>query len=198
MSTETNQPTATALRVWGVLTAAAGALLAGWGATQPWVTTGFGPEDGTLTSIVVGTDLTGGLLVLAFAVLAPIAILLTRFVGSESVRRALAVFALSAGLVIAALSVAGALTAKDSLGPVDVDELVADAVDQLGLDEETARQQVEKIMRDLGGFTSVKTAVWLTAAGGLMIALGGGLTLVDLRRSEPGAPAADPSLQEPD
>ena len=104
----TSRPSAT--RLWGFLCLAAGALLAGLGATLDWAVVGF-PQDvkGSLDVAVKGTDVWEGKVVLAASVLALVVLLTLRVVRRTQTRRILAFGIVTLGALVLALALSIAI-----------------------------------------------------------------------------------------
>ena len=188
----TVRPSAT--RLWGFLCLVAGALLAGLGTTLDWAVVGF-PEDrsGALDVAVKGTDVWEGKVALAAAVLTLVVMLAIRLVLATETRRTLAFGIATLGALVLALSLSVAIRADARFGGAEgLDEVAANLADQLGEDPEAIRAQLEaefadQLQVDLG------IGVWVTAAGGILIDVAGGLNLAWVRRTAGGSEASGAS-----
>jgi hypothetical protein len=178
----TARPSAT--RLWGFSCLVAGALLAGYGATVDWALLGF-PADqaGALDVAVKGTDVWEGKVVLAAAVLALVAVLAIRLVLSTETRRILGFGIATLGALVLALALSVSIRVDARFGGSEgLDEVAANLSAQLGEDPGAIRAQLEQefaaqLQVELG------TGVWVAAAGGILINVGGTLSLAWVRRT---------------
>lgn len=168
------------LRLVGFLVAVAGALLAGLGAIQTWVT--FGVRG--LETAVKGTDAWDGTIVLVCAVVMLVGVLATRLVGSARGRKVAAAAALIAGLVTIAVGGAFSVTGSSRFDPVDSEKVVKAIVEIRGVTVEEAQALLEQNIEDLGGFTDIGTGPMLALLGGVLAFAGGLLTLAWSSRIE--------------
>ena len=177
----------TKLRLAGFLCLAAGAVAAGYGATANWVIIGF-PEDieRVVDVTVHGTDVWEGRAVLLGAVAALVAMLAMRLSRSDTVGRSLAVALLVLGLTGFALPVTDAVRAEDRFGGGEgIDLLAEQLAARLELPEDVVREQLrEEFQRALR--VEVDRGIWISAAGGLLLATGGALSFVWVRRRSRG------------
>jgi len=177
----------TPLRLAGFLALTPGAAGAGLGAVRDWVVVGF-PGDATRAADVPvsGTDVWEGKAVLLLAVATLVGMLAIRLAAASSTRTAIAVVLIAFGAVAAALPPVVAAGAEQRFGGGEGLDRIARALAlELALPEDVVREQLEE---QFGALLRVDVAsgVWISAAGGALIALGGGLSLAwALRRSGP-------------
>ncbi len=172
-----------ALRLWGFLALATGALVAGWGALSDWATLGFpGDTSGALDVAVKGADVWEGVVVLGAAVASLVALLAMRLVGSPSARRGIAFGVATLGALVVAIALSVAIRADARFGGAEgLDDVAADLAARLEEPVGAVRAQLEErfssqVRVDLG------VGVWLALAGGALIDLGGALGLAWARR----------------
>lgn len=177
----TARPSAT--RLWGFLCLAAGALLAGLGATRDWAVVGFpGDVRGALDVPVKGTDVWEGKVVLAAAVLALSVMLAVRLVRGSQTRRLLAFGIATLGALVVALALSVAVRADARFGGSEgLDDMAVNLSKPLGADPAAVRSQLEQQF-GLGLRVDLGPGVWLAGAGGVLIDIGGALTLAWVRR----------------
>ena len=180
-----------ALRLWGFLSLVTGALLAGLGATRDWAVIGFpGDPEGALDVPVRGTDVWEGKVVLAAAVLALAVMLAIRVVRSTQTRRILAFGIAMLGALVLALALSIAIRTEARFGGSGgLDDVAANLADQWNEDPAAIRAQLEEqfadqLRVDLG------LGVWVAAAGGILIDVGGALSLAWVRRIAGGSEAS--------
>lgn len=171
----------TPLRLAGFLLTVAGALLAGIGAAGTWVTVGL--TNPAIETPTPGTDLWEGKVVLAGVLVMLVAVLLTRV--ATTARRAFASLVLATGIAVALISGVFVATADARFNAVDSDKLVAVLADALDVPPERARDQLARVIGELGGFTDVGGGAYLAAAGGVLGFLGGALVLSWSSRPDP-------------
>lgn len=166
----------TPLRLWGFLAVVVGAALAGAGALSTWAVVGFrGDATGAADVASKGTDTWEGLVVLVCAMGSLVALVVLRLMRSASARRALAAAILVLGVVACVCALSLAARAEERLADFRLSaERLADQ-----LDRPVAEVRAE-LERQFGRVTRVDlaTGVWLAAAGGALIAVGGVLALV--------------------
>lgn len=164
------------LRLAGFVCVASGAALAGVGATREWAAVGFRADLERVADVAVrGTDVWEGKVVLFAAAGALLAILAMRLSRSNATRRSLAAVLVAVGLVCLALPVVDAVRAKDRFGGSEgVDLMAGRLAEELELPEDVVREQLrEQFERDLRA--DVGSGIWLSAAGGVLLAAGGAL-----------------------
>ena len=177
----------TKLRFAGFLCLAAGAVAAGYGATADWVIIGFPADIERVVDVTVrGTDVWEGKAVLLGAVAALLAMLAMRLSRSDAVGRSLAVALVILGLAGFALPVADAVRAEERFGGGEGVDLLAERLAaQLELPEDVVREQLrEEFQRALR--VEVDQGIWISAAGGILLATGGALSFVWVRRRSQG------------
>lgn len=177
----TARPSAT--RLWGFLCLVAGALLAGLGATRDWAVVGFpGDPERALDVPVKGTDVWEGTVVLAAAMLALGLLLAVRVARGTERRRVLAFGVASLGALVIALALSVAIRPDARFGGSEgLDDIAARVATELDQEPTAVRAQLQEqfglqLRVDLG------SGVWITAAGGILIDVGGALTLAWVRR----------------
>lgn len=187
-----------ALRVGGFVCVAVGSVLAGIGATREWVAIGFPADElGAADVSVRGTDVWEGKAILLGAAVALVSILAMRLATSRSTRRALALLILAIGIVSTLLSVLAGLRPEDRFGgrPGE-DRYVEWLAAESGLPEDvvrdTFREQFELALR-----VDVGPGVWVTAVGGLLLIVGGTLSLRWVGREASGSAAMPTGSQGP-
>jgi hypothetical protein len=123
-----------------------------------------------------------GKVVLFGAVAALLVMLAMRISGSRSTRRGLAIALIVLGAFCVALPVADAVRAKDRFGGVEgVDRLARTLSVQLGLPEEVVRDPLAELLdQDLR--VEISPGLWITAAGGVLLVVGGVLGLAWVHR----------------
>jgi hypothetical protein len=183
----------TPLRLAGFLALAAGAALAGIGATRAWAIVGF-PDDleGAADVTFRGTDVWEGKVVLLMAVAALLSTLMLRLARAPSIRRALCLLLVAFGIVSVALPVIDAVRATDRFGGGEnVDRFAERLAAQLELPTDVVRDQLAELIGDALR-VEVGGGIWVAAAGGLLLAAGGLLSLAYVRRgASPRVPNAE-------
>ena len=179
----------TGLRVAGFVCVALGVVLAGVGATREWVAVGFSADTEHAADLSVhGIDVWEGKVVLFAAAAALLILLAMRISGSASTRRGLAVVLIVLGAACIALPVVDAVRARDRFGGGEgLERFVASLSVKLGLPKDVVREQLsEQLDQELR--VEVSPGVWLTAAGGVLLVVGGALSVAWSRR-----PSAHPA-----
>jgi hypothetical protein len=184
----------TPLRLWGFLLTAIGGALAGLGALLDWATVGFpGDTRGNLDLPVKGIDIWEGKVALLAALLALIGTAAIRLMRGIRGRRSVTATIVVLGALTAALALSVMLRPEVRLGEDNrVDEIAANLAAQLGEDQEQvraelARQFGDQLRVDLGA------GVWIAAAGGVLLAVGGSLSLAWASREAEGSAASGTS-----
>lgn len=175
----------TGLRVAGSVCVALGAVAAGVGATREWVAVGFTADMQHAADVSVhGVDVWEGKVVLFVATAALLVLLALRISGSLRARGALAIVLIVLGAACIAIPLVDAARATRRFGGVDgADRLARTLTVELGLPEEIVREQLsEQFEQDLR--IEIAPGVIITCAGGVLLALGGVLSL-PLARREP-------------
>ena len=173
----------TGLRLAGTACVTLGAIAAGVGATREWAAIGFTADVEHAADVSVhGIDVWEGKVVLFAAVVALLVMLAMRISGSRGTRRGLAIALIVLGALCVALPVADAVRAKDRFGGVEgADRLARTLSVQLGLPEEVVRGRLADLLaQDLR--VEISPGLWLTAAGGVLLVVGGALGVAWVRR----------------
>jgi hypothetical protein len=181
------------LRVAGFLCVAAGAVAMGVGATREWAAIGF-PADAkhALDASWNGIDVWEGKVLLLAAAMALFALLAMRLTTRPSTRRALAVLIIVLGLAGMTLPLLAAARADERFGGAEgIDRLAEHIATASGQPEDVVLKQLEEqfaraLRVDLG------PGLWLTAAGGLLLVVGGVLGLAWIRQRDAAAGQASP------
>lgn len=183
------------LRLFGFLAVVGGAALLGIGATQEWASIGFSADPSGANDIPVhGTDLWEGKALLLAAAGTLVLLLIMRVTTSPATRRFIAVVLVVLGLAGAGLAASTALGAQDRFaGTEGIDRIAAEIARQTGDAEAVVREALLRtFLDDLRVETSV--SVWLAVAGGIVLAVGGVLSLAWVRERQR---ASAPTEQEP-
>jgi len=168
----------TGLRVAGFVCVALGAVLAGVGATREWVAVGFAADTEHSADLSVhGIDVWEGKVVLFAAAAALLVLLAMRISGSPSTRRGLAILLIVLGAACIALPVVDAVRARDRFGGSEgLEKYVASLSVKLGLPKDVIREQLsEQLDKELR--VEVSPGLWLAVAGGVLLVVGGALSL---------------------
>jgi len=165
------------LRLIAFALTAAGALAIGVGSVLTWVSAGFTqPQLAQLTSVTKGIDTNEGKVALGCAVAALILVIASRVV-SDAARAVLAGVLVVVGALAA---VAGAMfisSASTNYSPIDSDSIVNRLAAELGHSPEEVRAALATVSSQLGPYTNVGAGPWIVIAGGIMVAVGGVLTV---------------------
>ena len=178
----------TPLRLWGFLLTAAGVLVLGIGCVLDWAVLGFpGDVGGFLDVPVKGVDVWEGAVALGAGILALVGTLGLRLARGSDLRRALALGIVSLGALGMALAISVAMRADARFaGDQGLDEAVASLSEQLGISPGDARARLVDEL-DLAFDVELGPGVWLAAAGGLTVVIGGSISLAWARWTEGGA-----------
>jgi uncharacterized membrane protein YedE/YeeE len=179
---ESSEPGAS-LRIAGFGLAALGGLLMGIGALLPWIRSSLAGLEDAFSPTYYGIDLLDGLLVLAAALVALIALAVARLASSSRARRVAAVVVIAASLaafVVAGISI---VTAEGRFEPTVVDDILADLDPSENATDEQ-RTAVEDLIE-----TRLAPGPFAVLGGGVLGVVGGVLLLMWARR-EPSEPAA--------
>ncbi|HJY31902.1 MAG TPA: hypothetical protein VJ573_03295 [Actinomycetota bacterium] len=176
----------TGLRLAGTACVALGAIAAGVGATREWAAVGFTADVEHAADVSVhGIDVWEGKVVLFAAAASLLVLLAMRISGSRSTRRGLAIALIVLGALCVWLSVADTVRAKDRFGGVEgVDRLTRTLSVQLGLPEEVVRERLAELL-DQELRVEISPGLWITAAGGVLLVVGGVLGLAWVRFERP-------------
>jgi hypothetical protein len=165
------------LRLAAFALTAIGALVIGVGSILTWVTVGFSQEQlAALTSATKGTDVTDGKVTLGCAVVALILILLSRVV-SDTVRAVMAGIVVVAGGAAVAVALLFISSAPTKYTPIDSESLVARIATLISKSPDEVRAALAAVSDRLGPYTDVGAGPWIVVAGGLMVMVGGVLTV---------------------
>ncbi len=163
------------LRLAAFALTAFGALVIGVGSILTWVTVGFA-NLGAISSTSKGTDLRDGKITLVCAVVTLILVLASRLV-SDTARAVMAGIVVVAGALAAALAGWFIRSAPTNYPPIDSDAIVANLAAQYGKAPDEIRATLASQVGQLGGYTHVGAGPWVTLIGGLMVVVGGILTV---------------------
>jgi hypothetical protein len=168
----------TGLRVAGFVCVALGAVLAGVGATREWVAVGFASDVKHAADLSVhGIDVWEGKVVLFAAAAALLVLLAMRISGSASTRRGLAILLIVLGAACIALPIVDAVRARDRFaGSEGLERYIASLSVKLGLPKDVIREQLSAQL-DQQLRVEVSPGLWLTAAGGVLLVVGGALSV---------------------
>jgi tryptophan-associated transmembrane protein len=173
------------LRVAAFLTTVVGAALIGIGATREWASVGLAQDTRHVNDVATnGTDVWEGKACLLIAVLVLVFMLISRIAASSGSRRVLAVLILVAGVACAAIAGVTAVRAEDRFGGEHgVDAFAHRIAQQTHQAEDVVRAALRETLH---GQIRIDTGIslWLTAAGGVVLALGGVLSLAWVRERE--------------
>ncbi len=172
----------TRLRLAGFVCIALGAVAAGVGATLEWATVGFAADTEHAADVPVhGTDVWEGKVVLFAAAAALLVLLAIRISGAATTRRGLAIVLIVLGALCVGLPVMDAVRSAERFGGVQgVDRLARTLSVQLGLPEDVVRARLSNLLeQELR--VEIEPGLWLTAAGGVLLVVGGVLTFAWVR-----------------
>ena len=157
---------------------AAGALIAGVGATTTWTTIGFrGDVQGVLDSDIVGTDMVEGIVVLVLSAATLGALLIARK-AQDPIRRVAAVAIVAFGIAIVLLPAWIAIRAEDRA----IDEAAQVVADTTGMSTQEAANLI-RTNPDLAIEVS-SGGVFIPIAGGVLVVLGGAMSVLSVGRSD--------------
>jgi hypothetical protein len=177
----------TALRLWGFVLLAVGALVAGYASVLTWVTVGLRQQP-QVSPEIPGLDTIDGKIVLAAAVVMLVGVIATRMV-SPAARKAVALVVLVAAIVVIVVAGAFLVRAPDRFEAVDSDVLVEKIAEVTDQPADTVRREMEQVVAQLGGFTDVGPGPWVALGGGILAAVGGILLVAWSRRTAAATPA---------
>jgi Tryptophan-associated transmembrane protein (Trp_oprn_chp) len=186
----------TALRLWGFLLCAIGALLAGIASVLTWVTVGLRKVP-AMDSASRGLDLVDGKVVLVAAVVMLVGVMATRLIAPRA-RRLVAVVVLLAGIVTIVVSGLFLARASDRFHAVDSEAVVEKFAQATGRPADVVRAHMEGVVAQLGGFTDVGPGAWVALAGGAVGTAGGVLVVLWSRRASDGATNDEDAATGPD
>jgi Tryptophan-associated transmembrane protein (Trp_oprn_chp) len=165
------------LRLVAFILVAVGALTIGVGSVLTWVTAGFAqPALAGLTSATKGIDTNEGKVALGCAVVALILVLVSRVV-SDTARAVLAGVMVVVGALAAVVGAMFIGSASTNYSPIDSESIVNRLAAQLRQPPDQVRAALETVSGQLGPYTNVGAGPWLVIAGGVLVAVGGVLTV---------------------
>ena len=169
----------TGLRLLGFLALIVGAVLVGVGATMTWATVGF-PNDNAhaLDVATKGIDVWEGLVALAVAALALIALVVMRLVASDRVRSVLAWAIAVGGALVAVLAAYDMATARDRFGgTAGLGQIARRIAAEQGAPVDKVRSLLEQ---NFGHALRVDVGpgLWMALAGGILLVAAGILALL--------------------
>ena len=176
------------LRLAGFALTAVGALLLGIGSRLVWVTVGLGSVSGSQTAYL-GTDLGAGKIALGGAAAVLVLVLIARM--TSRWRRWVSVAIIAVGSLVAALAGWFIVAAPDHYSPVDDERLVSALSGILRKSPDEIRAGLASVIDKLGGYTHVGPGPWVVIVGGVLVAVGGILTLRWTNRLRASASADD-------
>jgi hypothetical protein len=174
------------LRLAGFLCLATGGLVLGVGSLMIWAVVGVVGSH-ALDSSVKGTDVWDGKVTLAIAVAALVGVLAVRLITSGSVRRLFSAAIAIGGLFSTGLAIGDAIRIKsrftgDLAALQKIAKLLADTTHRPVVDILTQlEQQLSKLVTVTRG-----RGLWLVMAGGILVAVGGALSVVWANHEERG------------
>jgi len=172
---DTSAPSTLRLVAFGLT--AVGALAIGLGSVLTWVSAGFTqPQLANLTSVTKGLDTTEGKVALGCAVAALVLVLASRVV-SDTVRAVLAGVLVIVGALAAVVAALFVSTASINYSPIDSDSIINRLAAELNQPADQVRAALATVADQLGPFTKIGTGPWVVIAGGIMVAVGGVLTV---------------------
>jgi hypothetical protein len=180
----TSSRTGMGLRAGGFLVTVVGSLLLGVGALLGWISVGVrGIDTGDVTPVDRGVDMPEGVIALALAVIALVAVLVTRIGGTGSARRGAAFLVLAAGWL--AVAVVGATLAT---GPGRAaDREVSSFAESVGV-------EVDELPGDLREALEgrAEPGLYLSFIGAMLTGAGGVMTLAWATRRDDRPPPEGP------
>ena len=185
------------LRLAAFALTALGALVIGIGSILTWVTVGFSDQNlAALTSATRGTDVRDGKIALGCAIATLILVIASRLV-SDTVRAVLAGVVIVAGGLATAVAAMFIRSAPTDYPPIDSEALVAKIAAYLQKTPDEIRGALAGVADKLGPYTHVGPGPWVTLAGGVMVVVGGILTVRWAARLSATHAAADEVGDEP-
>lgn len=165
------------LRLAAFALTAIGALVIGVGSILTWVTVGFSQEQlAALASATKGTDITDGKVTLGCAVVTLILIIASRVV-SDTVRAVLAGIVVVAGGAAVTVALLFISTAPTRYTPIDSETLVSKIATLISKSPDDVRAALAAVSDKLGPYTDIGAGPWIVVTGGLMVMVGGVLTV---------------------
>jgi len=181
------------LRLIGFLAVALGAALVGVAATREWVTIGFTADVKHVADVSVhGTDVWEGKALLLAAAASLVLLLAMRIARSPLTRRAIAITIVVVGIGCTALAFVTAVRAPDRFGGTNaVDRLAETIARQTGDAVDVVRAALEQTF-NAEVRIDVGPSLWLAAAGGVVLAIGGALGVAWVREDDRSTEADEP------
>jgi hypothetical protein len=185
------------LRLVAFVLTAVGALAIGVGSVLTWVSAGFTqPQLAGLTSVTKGLDTNEGKVALGCAVAALILVLVSRIV-SDTARAVLAGVMVVVGALAAVLGAIFIATASTNYSPVDSESIIERLAAQLHQPADQVRAALATVAAQLGPYTKIGIGPWIVIVGGIMVAVGGVLTVRWAARLSADHAAADEDGEDP-
>ena len=180
-------PAATGSRALAFGLCAAGALVAGIGATLPWITVGLKADtEGVLDETFHGIDLVGGLIALVAAI-AVLAMLFAMRLLAARARRALALGLMLAGLAIITVTL---LVGLDPSARAEAE--MARAAAKAGGMTIAEAEQLIATQPDFAVRSELGVGLWLSALGGVLVVAGSIANTAWARRPDGSIVEAEP------
>jgi len=165
------------LRLVAFVLTAVGALAIGVGSVLTWVSAGFTqPGLEGLTSVTKGLDTNEGKVALACAVAALILAVVSRVV-SDTARAILAGVMVIVGALAAVVGSLFISSASITYSPIDSESIINRLAAQLNKPADQVRAALATVADTLGPYTKIGAGPWIVIAGGIMVAVGGVLTV---------------------
>jgi len=184
------------LRLVAFVLTAVGALAIRVGSVLSWVSAGFTqPQLAGLTSVTRGLDTNEGKVALGCAVAALILVLVSRIV-SDTARAVLAGVMVVVGALAAVLGAIFIATASTNYSPVDSESIIERLAAQLHQPADQVRAALATVAAQLGPYTKIGIGPWIVIVGGIMVAVGGVLTVRWAARLSADHAAADEDREE--
>jgi hypothetical protein len=185
------------LRLVAFVLTAVGALAMGVGSVLTWVSAGFTqPQLANLTSVTKGLDTNEGKVALGCAVAALILVLVSRVV-SDTARAVLAGVMVVVGALAAVVGAMFIATASTNYSPVDSESIIERLAAELHQPADQVRAALATVSAQLGPYTKIGIGPWIVIAGGILVAVGGVLTVRWAARLSADHAAADEDGEEP-
>jgi hypothetical protein len=165
------------LRLVAFVLTAVGALAIGVGSVLTWVSAGFTqPGLEGLTSVTKGLDTNEGKVALGCAVAALILAVVSRVV-SDTARAILAGVMVIVGALAAVVGSLFISSASTTYSPIDSESIINRLAAQLNKPADQVRAALATVADTLGPDTKIGAGPWIVIAGGIMVAVGGVLTV---------------------